>query len=66
MTSKVVSNVPVFHFGLTPEHLTQAHVSRPWNPLIAQVLYRAGIIERWGNGAGTKARTVSPTVVVVT
>ena len=43
-------NPGTFHFGLTLERLTQAHESRPWNPLIAQVLYRAGIIERWGTG----------------
>ena len=45
-----IGNPGTFHFGLTPERLTQAHESRPWNPLIAQVLYRAGIIERWGTG----------------
>ena len=45
-----ISNPGTLHFGLTPERLTQAHESRPWNPLIAQVLYRAGIIERWGTG----------------
>ena len=43
-------NPGTFHFVLTLERLTQAHESRPWNPLIAQVLYRAGIIERWGTG----------------
>ena len=26
------------------------HESRPWNPIIANVFYRAGIIERWGMG----------------
>ena len=45
-----IGNPGTLHFGLTPERLTQAHESRPWNPLIAQVLYRAGIIERWGTG----------------
>ena len=24
--------------------------SKPWNPIIANVFYRAGIIERWGSG----------------
>jgi len=24
--------------------------SRPWNPIIASVFYRAGIIEKWGTG----------------
>ena len=26
------------------------HKSRPWNPIIAGVFYRAGIIEQWGTG----------------
>lgn len=28
----------------------QPHQSRPWNPIIASVFYRAGIIEQWGTG----------------
>lgn len=36
--------------GITPEALTQEHVSRPRNPLIAEVFYRAGLIEKWGRG----------------
>lgn len=38
------------HFGLTPEALFREHESRPWNPMIAQVFYRRGIIETWGRG----------------
>lgn len=38
------------HFGLTPEQLFQPHESRPWNPLIARVFHRRGIIESWGRG----------------
>ncbi|MHB8828319.1 MAG: ATP-binding protein [Syntrophales bacterium] len=37
-------------FGLTPEMPAKLHTSRPWNPLIAQTLYRRGIIEIWGRG----------------
>ena len=37
-------------FGQTPEQLFAPHESRPWNPLIAGVLYRRGIIEQWGRG----------------
>jgi ATP-dependent DNA helicase RecG len=37
-------------FGLTPEDLTRPHQSRPWNQLIANVLYLRGIIEQWGRG----------------
>jgi predicted HTH transcriptional regulator len=35
---------------MTPEKLVQPHESRPWNPIVAGVLYRAGIIEKWGMG----------------
>ena len=38
------------HFGLTPEQLYLPHESKPWNPIIAGVFYRAGIIEKWGSG----------------
>ncbi len=38
------------HFGLTPEALFLPHESLPWNPLIARVFYRRGIIEAWGRG----------------
>jgi len=37
-------------FGLTPEQLKRPHSSRPWNPLMANVFYRRGIIETWGRG----------------
>lgn len=39
-----------FHFDFTPEMLTHPHASKPWNPIIADVFYRAGIIEQWGTG----------------
>lgn len=38
------------HFGLTPEKLYQPHESKPWNPWIAKVFYRGGLIETWGRG----------------
>ena len=37
-------------FGITPDQLFIPHESRPWNPLIARVFYRRGIIEEWGRG----------------
>lgn len=37
-------------FGLTAEELLLPHTSRLWNPLIAEVFYRRGIIEAWGSG----------------
>ena len=45
-----VINPGSFHFGFTPEKLMKPHQSKPWNPLIAEVFYRAGIIEKWGTG----------------
>ncbi len=43
------------HFGLTPETLFEAHESLPWNPLIARVFYRRGLIETWGRGTAKMA-----------
>lgn len=44
------------HFGLTPEMLYQPHESKPWNPWIAKVFYRRGLIETWGRGTLKIAR----------
>ncbi|OGA71234.1 MAG: AAA family ATPase [Betaproteobacteria bacterium RIFCSPLOWO2_12_FULL_65_14] len=45
-----VTSSGALHFGLTPEALFGPHESLPWNPLIAGVFYRRGIIEAWGRG----------------
>lgn len=45
-----VTSSGTLHFGLTPEALFRPHESLPWNPLIAGVFYRRGIIEAWGRG----------------
>ena len=45
-----IINTGTLHFDITPEKLAQPHQSRPWNPIIAGVFYRAGIIEQWGTG----------------
>jgi ATP-dependent DNA helicase RecG len=45
-----VTSSGTLHFGLTPEALFGPHESLPWNPLIAGVFYRRGIIESWGRG----------------
>lgn len=37
-------------FGLKPDDLKREHPSRPRNPLIANVFYLRGVIERWGRG----------------
>lgn len=36
--------------SLTVDDLKREHPSRPRNPLIADVLYKRGLIERWGRG----------------
>ena len=45
-----IINTGTLYFDLTPKQLAQPHPSRPWNPVIAGVFYRAGIIEQWGTG----------------
>lgn len=45
-----ITSSGALHFGLTPERLFSPHESLPWNPLIAGVFYRRGIIEAWGRG----------------
>jgi ATP-dependent DNA helicase RecG len=45
-----VSSTGRLQFGLTVEDLARPHPSRPWNPLIAGVLFRRGIIDQWGRG----------------
>jgi ATP-dependent DNA helicase RecG len=45
-----VTSSGALHFGLTAEKLFAPHESLPWNPLIARVFYRRGIIESWGRG----------------
>lgn len=45
-----IINPGILHFDITPEKLSHPHESRPWNPTIASVFYRAGIIEKWGTG----------------
>jgi ATP-dependent DNA helicase RecG len=37
-------------FGLKVEDLKRDHQSRPRNPLIAEVFYKRGLVERWGRG----------------
>ncbi len=37
-------------FNLKPEDLKRDHASRPRNPILAQIFYLRGMIERWGRG----------------
>ena len=45
-----ITSTGALHFGLTPEALYLPHESLPWNPLMARVFYRRGVIEAWGRG----------------
>lgn len=45
-----ITSTGTLPFGLTVEDLKRDHVSRPRNPLLAEVFYRRGLIERWGRG----------------
>jgi ATP-dependent DNA helicase RecG len=45
-----ISSPGLLHFGLTVDDLFRPHQSLLWNPLIARVFYRRGIIETWGRG----------------
>lgn len=45
-----ITSAGILHFGLTPAALMKPHASMPWNPLIANVFHKRGIIESWGRG----------------
>ncbi len=45
-----ISNCSMLPFGWTLETLLCTHASKPYNPDIARVFYRAGYIESWGRG----------------
>lgn len=45
-----ITSSGILHFGLTSDDLLRPHESLLWNPLIAAVFYRRGIIETWGRG----------------
>lgn len=59
------------HFGLTVDELFKEHESHPWNPLIASVFHKRGIIETWGRGTlimkeqTEKAGLVAPVIEAV-
>ena len=39
-------------FGVTPENIKLKHDSRPFNPVIAEILYKTSWLESWGSGVG--------------
>lgn len=45
-----ISNTGCLRFGLTPKDLLRQHASLRWNPLIAEVFFRRGLVELWGRG----------------
>ena len=45
-----ITSSGTLHFGLTAEQLYLPHESLPWNPLMARIFHRRGIIEQWGRG----------------
>ena len=49
-SSMVISNTCILPENWTVETFMQTHNSKPYNPDIAGVFYRAGYIERWGRG----------------
>ena len=50
----IISNRCILPERWTAETLMQPHDSIPYNPDIANVFYRAGYIETWGQGIGTR------------
>ncbi len=48
--SMYISNACIFPGDWTTENLMKIHNSRPYNPDLAGVFYRAGYIESWGRG----------------
>ena len=45
-----ISSTGLLPFGLTVDDLKRNHQSQPRNPLLANVFYLRGLIERWGRG----------------
>ena len=39
-----------FPVGITPENIKQPHDSKPFNPLMAETLYKCTWLESWGSG----------------
>lgn len=54
-----ITSIGDLHFGFTPAALFLPHESKPWNPMIAGVFYRRGLIETWGRGTLKIARLMA-------
>lgn len=46
-----IENPGIFKDPINPESIKSAHPSIPYNPTIAEVLFRSGYLENWGSGA---------------
>lgn len=47
-----IENPGRFPLGLTPDNIMKEHTSRPYNPMMADVLYKGAFLESWGSGVG--------------
>lgn len=45
-----IASAGTLPFGISVGDLKRDHTSKPRNPLLAEVFYRRGLIERWGRG----------------
>ena len=48
--SMSISNCCVLPLGWSTQTLVEKHKSKPYNPNIAEVFFRAGLVETWGRG----------------
>lgn len=46
-----IENPGIFKDPINPESIRGVHPSIPYNPTIAEVLFRSGYLENWGSGA---------------
>ena len=47
-----IENPGHFPIGITPDTIKLPHDSKPFNPLIAETLYKSTWLESWGSGVG--------------
>lgn len=47
-----IENPGILPPPLTPETIKQPHISYPYNPIMADVLFKTTFLENWGSGAG--------------
>ena len=50
MTKIVFSNGATLSTEVPIEKFKENHISKPFNPLIANMFYKAGFVESWGKG----------------